>query len=56
MQQLPASRLVAGLVAMLQATTLAAFLTGMAPVVPDRMPETCLLTVCLLAAMLLHYR
>ena len=56
MQQLPGSRLVASLVAVLQLATLAVFLYGMMPLVPDRMPETCILVACMLAAPLLHYR
>ena len=56
MQQLPNSRLVCSLVATLQVTTFAAFLYGMTPLIPDRMPETCVLVVCLLALPLLHYR
>ena len=55
-QQLPSSRLVAGLVGMLQLTTLAAFLLGMAHQLPDKMPEICLLVACLLATPYLHYR
>ena len=55
-QQLPGSRLVGSLVAVLEVATLAAFLYGMMPMLPDRMPESCLLVACMLAAPLLHYR
>ncbi|KAL3143272.1 hypothetical protein ABBQ38_002117 [Trebouxia sp. C0009 RCD-2024] len=55
-QELPASRLVCSLVACLQVTTFGAFLNGMTPLIPDRMPETCVLVACLLALPLLHYR
>ena len=55
-QQLPGSRLVSSLVAVLQLSTFAAFTLGMTPLIPDRMPETCVLVACLLALPLLHYR
>lgn len=55
-QQLPASKLVCSLVAVLQLTTFAVFIYGMTPLIPDKMPETCVLVACLLALPLLHYR
>lgn len=55
-QQLPGSRLVCSLVASLQVTTFAVFIYGMTPLIPDRMPETCVLVACLLGLPLLHYR
>lgn len=42
--------------AVLQVTTFAAFIYGMTPLIPDRMPETCVLVACLLTLPLLHYR
>ena len=56
MQQLPNSRVVLGLVAALEVATLATFLYNMLPWLPDKMPEACLLVVCLILALVLHYR
>ena len=55
-RQLPNSRMVVSLVGSLQVATLAAFVYDMLPMVPDKMPEACLLVLCLVAALLLHYR
>lgn len=55
-QQLPGSRLVGSLVASLEVTTLAAFVQGMTPLIPDKMPEICVLVACMLAAPFLQYR
>lgn len=55
-QQLPGSRLVGSLVASLEVTTLAAFVQGMTPLIPDKMPEICALVACMLAAPFLQYR
>ena len=54
--QLPNSRVVVSLVASLQLATLGAFVYDMLPLVPDKMPEACLLVLCLMAVILLHYR
>lgn len=48
--------MVVSLVGALQIATLGAFVYDMLPVVPDKMPEACLLVLCLMAALLLHYR
>ncbi len=55
-QQLPGSRLVSSLVAVLEVATLAAFVYGITPLIPDKMPETCVLVACMLAAPLLQLR
>lgn len=55
-QQLPESRVVVGLVAALECTALGAFMSDMLSVLPDKMPEACLLVACLTAAITLHYR
>ncbi|KAL0039743.1 hypothetical protein WJX77_006684 [Trebouxia sp. C0004] len=55
-QQLPGSRLVSSLVAVLEVATLAAFVYGITPLIPDKMPETCILVACMLAAPLLQLR
>ena len=47
-QQLPGSRLVSSLVAVLEVATLAAFVYGITPLIPDKMPETCMLAAPLL--------
>jgi len=54
--QLPGSRLVSSLVAVLEVATLAAFVYGITPLIPDKMPETCVLVACILAAPLLQLR
>ncbi|KAA6418532.1 MAG: hypothetical protein FRX49_11478 [Trebouxia sp. A1-2] len=55
-QQLPGSRLVSSLVAVLEVATLAAFVYGITPLIPDKMPESCILVACMLAAPLLQLR
>ena len=55
-QQLPGSRLVSSLVAVLEVATLTAFVYGITPLIPDKMPETCILVACMLAAPLLQLR
>ncbi len=55
-QQLPGSRLVSSLVAVLEVATLAAFVYGITPLIPDKMPESCVLVACMLAAPLLQLR
>lgn len=56
MQQLPNSQVVIGLVGALEVVTLGAFVYDMLPVVPDKMPEACLLVACLTAAIGFHIR
>ncbi|KAK9846402.1 hypothetical protein WJX81_003101 [Elliptochloris bilobata] len=54
--RLPASRMMAAMMVALELASLGTFLHGVAPALPDRLPEALALVLCFLASFVLHHR